>query len=86
MTTKPINLYVSETEDQPLEIANKYIPISLSKFRHRKALKCVEVEIMNRTVVEIPDQRWQAFEAWLHTPAQTIPALQHLAVKKPVWE
>lgn len=86
MATAILSVRVSEAERQLLEIAAKYTHTTLSDFMRRKALESAEMEIMNRTVVEIADQDWQAFESWLNTPPQRIPALQRLAKVKLVWE
>ena len=52
----------------------------------RKALESAEAEVLNRTVVTIPAKDWEAFEAWLDRPAETIPALAELARRTPSWE
>jgi uncharacterized protein (DUF1778 family) len=53
--------------------------MSLSEFVRRKAVEAAETEILNRTSVTIPAKDWETFEAWLHRPAETIPALAELA-------
>jgi uncharacterized protein (DUF1778 family) len=86
MATAILSVRVSEAERQLLEMAAQYAHTNLSDFMRRKALECAEVEVLNRTVVEIPDQDWLAFESWLNAPPQPIPAIQRLAKVKPVWE
>ena len=43
-------------------------------------------EYMARRVVTIPAKDWEAFEAWLDRPGETIPALAELARRTPSWE
>lgn len=85
MATAILSVRVSEAERSLLEMAAKYAHTSLSDFVRRKALESAEMEMMNRTVIEIPAQSWQQFESWLNTTPQAIPALQHLAGIKPAW-
>ena len=86
MATAILSVRVSENERDLLEMAAKYAHTSLSDFVRRKALESAEMDIMNHTIMEIPNQHWQQFEAWLNTPPQAIPALQRIATMKPVWE
>jgi hypothetical protein len=51
-----------------------------------EALESAESEVLNRTVVTIPAKDWEAFEAWLHRPAETIAPLVELAHRTPSWE
>ena len=59
---------------------------SLSDFVRRKALEAAEVEVLNRSIVTIPAKDWEAFEAWIDRPAETIPPLAELARRTPSWE
>jgi uncharacterized protein (DUF1778 family) len=59
---------------------------SLSDFMRRKSLEAAEVEMLNRNIVTIPVKDWEAFEAWVDRPAETIPALAELARRTPSWE
>lgn len=86
MSTSVLSVRVSESERQLLEAAAKYAHTNLSDFIRRKALASAEMEMMGRTRVEIPARQWQAFEAWLDSPPQGIPALQRTAEMQPVWE
>ena len=52
----------------------------------RKALESAEAEVLNRPIVTIPAKDWEAFEAWINRPAETIPALAALARRRPSWE
>ena len=51
----------------------------------RKMLETAELEMMDRRIVTIPADAWDAFEAWAARPAQAIPALQELAGTVPTW-
>jgi uncharacterized protein (DUF1778 family) len=61
-------------------------PPSSSEFLRRKALEAAEAEVLNRPAVIIPARDWEAFEAWLNRPTETIPALAALARRRPSWE
>jgi uncharacterized protein (DUF1778 family) len=52
----------------------------------RKALEAAEIDVLERSVVTIPAKDWEAFEAWVNRPAETIPALKRLARRTPTWE
>ena len=69
-----------------LEAAAGQSRTSLSDFVRRKALEAAESDVLNRSVVTIPAQDWEAFEAWIERPAKKIPALQELARKTLSWE
>jgi uncharacterized protein (DUF1778 family) len=50
------------------------------------AAEHAEAELLNRTIVTIPAKDWEASEAWINRPAETIPALNKLARVTPSWE
>jgi uncharacterized protein (DUF1778 family) len=52
----------------------------------RKSVEAAEIEVLNRNVVTFPSKDWEAFEAWIGRPAETIPALAELARRAPKWE
>ena len=85
-TTSVLSVRVSSDERAILEAAAEQAHTSLSEFVRRKALESAETEVLNRTIVTIPARDWDAFEAWLHRPPETIPALAELAGRKPSWE
>jgi uncharacterized protein (DUF1778 family) len=62
-----------------LEAAAEQAQITLSDFVRRKALEAAETDVLERRTVTIPAKDWEAFEAWLARPAETIPALRQLA-------
>ena len=41
---------------------------------------------MSRRVVTLENEQWEAFEARLNQPAQTIPAVQELFSRQPAWQ
>jgi len=52
----------------------------------RKAVDAAETEMFHRGIVTIPAKDWEAFEAWINRPAETVPALAELARRTPSWE
>ena len=85
-TTSVLSVRVNPDERAILEAAAEQAHTSLSEFVRRKALESAETEVLNRTMVTIPAKDWEAFEAWLHRPAEAIPALTELAQRSPSWE
>ena len=85
-TTSVLSVRVSPDERAILEAAAAQAHTTLSEFVRRKALESAEVEVLNRTVVTIPAKDWSKFEAWLHRPAEAVPALAEIAARKPTWE
>ncbi len=85
-TTSVLSVRVNPDERAILEAAAEQAHTSLSEFVRRKALESAEAEVLNRTLVTIPARDWEAFEAWLDRPAETIPALAELARRTPSWE
>lgn len=86
MPTTVLSVRVNDDERSLLEIAANHAHTTLSEFIRRKALEAAELELMEQRIVEIPNNLWEQFEAWLDTPPQTNPALKRLAEIKPVWE
>jgi len=85
-TTSILSVRVSPDERSILEAAAEQAHTSLSDFVRRKALEAAEIEVLNRTIVSIPAKDWEAFEAWINRPAETIPGLADLARRTPSWE
>ncbi len=85
-TTTVLSVRVSSDERAILEAAAEQARTNLSDFVRRKALESAEVEVLNRTIVTIPAKDWEAFEAWIDRPAETIPPLVDLARRTPSWE
>ena len=85
-TTSVLSVRVNPDERAILEAAAEQAHTSLSDFVRRKALESAEAEMLNRTIVTIPAKDWEAFESWLHRPAEAIPALVELARRTLSWE
>jgi len=85
-TTSVLSVRVNSAERAILEAAAEQAHTSLSDFVRRKALESAEAEVLNRLVVTIPAKDWEAFEAWIDRPAETIPPLVELARRTPSWE
>jgi uncharacterized protein (DUF1778 family) len=85
-TTSVLSVRVNAEERAILEAAAEQARTSLSDFVRRKAVDAAEAEVLNRTIVTIAAKDWEAFEAWINRPAETIPALKKLARVIPSWE
>ena len=85
-TTSVLSVRVNPDERAILEAAAEQAHTTLSEFVRRKALESAEAEVLNRPIVTIPAKDWEAFEAWINRPAETIPALAALARRRPSWE
>jgi uncharacterized protein (DUF1778 family) len=85
-TTSVLSVRVNPEERAILEAAAEQARTSLSEFVRRKAVDAAEAEVLNRTIVTIAAKDWEAFEAWINRPAETIPALTKLARVVPSWE
>jgi uncharacterized protein (DUF1778 family) len=85
-TTSVLSVRVNSDERAILEAAAAQAHTSLSDFVRRRALEAAEAEVLNRTTVTIPAKDWEAFEAWINRPAETIMPLVELAERVPSWE
>ena len=81
-----VSVRVSQNERQLLEDAASQTRTNLSDFIRRKALEAAEEELLDRRLVTIPADKWEALEAWMQAPAKNISALRKLAKSKPVWD
>ena len=77
--TSILSVRVNPDERAILEAAAEQARTSLSDFVRRKAVEAAEADVLNRTIVTIPAEHWEAFEAWINRPAEVIPALKKLA-------
>jgi uncharacterized protein (DUF1778 family) len=84
--TSVLSVRVNAAERAVLEAAAEQSRTSLSEFVRRKAVESAEVEVLNRTVVTIPAEHWDSFEAWIRRPPKSIAALTKLARRRPSWE
>jgi uncharacterized protein (DUF1778 family) len=85
-STSVLSVRANANKRALLEAAAEQSCTSLSEFVRRKALESAETEVLNRSVVTIPAEQWEAFEAWMRRPAKVIPALVEPARRKPSWE
>ena len=76
---------MSPDERAILEAAAEQSRTTLSDFMRRKALEAAEIDVLGRTVVTIPAESWEQFEAWIGEPARDIPPLRELSQTKPSW-
>lgn len=84
-TASVLSVRVSAPERALLKAAADQTRTSLSDFIRRNALEAAELEILSRSAVVIPGERWAAFEAWLERPAEKRPELERLAAFTPTW-
>jgi uncharacterized protein (DUF1778 family) len=84
--TSVLSVRVNAQERAMLEAAAEQAHTSLSDFMRRKAIEAAEIEALDRKIVIIPAEKWEAFEAWIERPAEAIPALAALARRKKSWE
>ncbi len=77
--TSILSVRVNPDERAILEAAAEQARTSLSEFVRRKAVEAAEADVLNRTIVTIPTEDWEAFEAWINRPAEVIPALKKLS-------
>lgn len=81
-----LSVRVNPDERALLEAAADEAHTSLSEFMRRKSLEAAELDLLNRNIVTIPAEDWEAFESWIDRPAEVNPGLAALARKTPVWD
>ena len=86
MSTTVLSVRVSQEERAILEAASEQAHTSLSDFVRRKALEAAEIDVLERRIVTIPAEDWEAFEAWVERPPQHLPAIAELARRSPTWQ
>jgi uncharacterized protein (DUF1778 family) len=84
-STSILSVRVSPDERAILEAAAEQSRTTLSDFMRRKALEAAEIDVLGRTVVTIPAESWEQFEAWIGEPAKEVPGLHELSRTKPSW-
>lgn len=45
-----------------------------------------ELALLDQHLVIITVTEWNKFEAWAHSPAQSVPGLRDLAATRPAWQ
>ncbi len=83
--TSVLSVRINADERALLEAAAEQAHTSLSEFVRRKSLEAAEIDVLNRTMITIPAQDWEAFESWVDRPAEVVPALTQLARRVPSW-
>ena len=84
--TSVLSVRVSPGERAILEAASEQAKTTLSEFVRRKAVEAAEAGVLERNLVVIPAQDWDAFEDWVNRPAEDDPALKALAGSTPTWQ
>ncbi len=83
--TQVLSVRVSPAEREMLQAAAEEARTNLSDFIRRKSVEAAELELMDRSVITIPAEDWERFEAWVNAPAKDVPALRELAKHRPAW-
>ena len=86
MATTVLSVRVSDDERAILESASAQARTNLSDFVRRKALEAAEIDVMERRIVIIPAEDWEAFEAWVNRPPEHLSAIAELARRDPTWQ
>ena len=81
-----LSVRLGKSERSILQAAAAEGGTSLSDFVRRKAIEAAEIELLNRSVVVIPAENWENFEAWLNGPPSETAGLREMAKRKPTWE
>jgi uncharacterized protein (DUF1778 family) len=81
-----LSVRVSESERDLLTAAAEHAHTNLSDFVRRRALEAAEMDMLERRVVTIPADDWEAFESWVNSPAKPNPALRKALTALPPWE
>lgn len=82
-TMSILSVRVSSDERAVLEAAAEQARTTLSDFVRRKALESAEAETCHRPLITIPAEDWEAFEAWVYRPAETLAPLVELVRRNP---
>ena len=85
-STSVLSVRVNAEERAILEAAASQARTTLSDFVRSKALEQAEIEVLDRRVITIPAEHWEAFESWLKRPPEPSPGLRDLARRRPTWE
>jgi uncharacterized protein (DUF1778 family) len=85
-TSSVLNVRVNPDERSILEAAAEQSRTTLGDFVRRKAVDAAETEMFHRGIITIPTEDWEAFDAWINRPAESIPALAELARRTRSWE
>ncbi len=81
-----LSVRVTPNERALLEAAAEQSRTTLSEFMRRKSVEAADMEALNRSIVTIRAEDWEAFEAWINRPPEAKQGLAKLARRKPSWE
>ena len=81
-----VNVRMNCDELALLRAAAAQARTQIRDFVRRATIEAAEMDVLNRSKVAIPAERWEAFEAWAARPAETVPGLEQLLRRKPTWE
>jgi len=84
--TAILSVRVTPNERALLEAAAEQSRTTLSEFMRPKSVEAADTEVLNRSIVTIRAEDWEAFEAWINRPAEAKEKLAKLARRKPSWE
>jgi uncharacterized protein (DUF1778 family) len=85
-STSVLSVRVNSREHALLRNAAGRAQTNLSDFIRRRAIEAAEIDLLERTTVTIPAEKWKAFEAWVDAPAKEVPALRKLSTAHLAWQ
>lgn len=85
-TSSVLSVRLNESERALLEAASEGANTSLSDFVRRRAIEAAEIDLLERRIVTIPAEQWEAFEAWVRSPPKANAALKRLTLHTPTWD
>jgi uncharacterized protein (DUF1778 family) len=85
-STSVLSVRVNPTERALLEAAAEENRTTISDFVRRMSVEAAETALLHRAIVSIPAKDWDAFEAWMHRPAEDNLRLAAIAKRVPSWE
>ena len=86
MSSSILSVRVTDSERNLIEAAAANSHTKLSDFVRRKTLEAAELEMIERRVIEIPEEQWHQIESLLVAPAKSIPAVKQLQKFQPIWK
>jgi uncharacterized protein (DUF1778 family) len=82
---KVLRVHFSSDEWANLKQASELVSLPVHEFVRRQAGAAAEIEVLEGSIITIPAQHWDAFQAWLESPPRDIPALTELVSRTPSW-
>jgi len=84
-STDVLSVRVSREEREKLQFAAEQSRSTVSDFMRRKALEAADMELIDRRIITLSEEAWNAFDAAMKAPAEEIPALRELFQRTPIW-